>query len=303
MTDVKTKEVSVAKMVEPKFLTLCKKPSNRAAFKIVRSADGGTKRIRRLMRAMSPSVVIDFPDGTTKDQVTEIMDSYGFEGYTVSETEVNGVTKYKAYRSDLKEQPETDVSFLLKDGIRLHTRRAEPKAPKESAGISLVVIEFNKEQFTDVDACASWLGEKGIDFDATRVQNSETSILYRRADTPAGAEIGKVGLDNGVSFHVARADVTDVPSSVIEVISETAYGNWGWGQLDFGAMLADVEFSEAAREGLRVLDDLLYTLLFWSSLPLAVRKDLLARALDQFKEYVNGLFDALPPKTVICDRS
>jgi hypothetical protein len=127
--------------------------------------------------------------------------------------------------------------------------------------------------------------------------------LYRRAEVPDKAEIGKVEIADGVIAHVTRQEQTDVPAEMYGVVSEAAYGSWGWGQLDFGAVLADVEFTEATREAVDVLHRVLTDILFWSSLPLAVRKELVARATSQFTSYVIELMDALPPKTVMINRS
>lgn len=305
---VKEKTVSLSKIVEPRFLTLCKKPANRTAFKVVRDGKPVAKRLSRTKRSMSPVLTVLFPEGTTEEQARALMGEYGFEDYSiVEESGADGKKRWKAYRSDLEEAPKTDSSFTLASGVKFCIQRQketeQTKSADEKSSIQLVAVEFDKELFPEVERCEEWLLGKGIDFVSDGIHNSDTAIVYRRMETPAGAEIGKVKLDNGVSYHIIRADTTDVPPGVIEVISEAAYGNWGWGQLDFGAMLADIEFSLATEEGLRILNEVLYQVLFWSDLPLAVRKELVTRALGQFSTYLFSMMDMLPTRTVILNRS
>jgi hypothetical protein len=299
-----TKEVAVLKMEKPKFLTLTKSPANQIAFKIVRG-DEGRKRV--LKRAANPSLAIIFPDDMSEEECKSLMAEYGFETYTLAgEDTDDGKKKWKAYRNDIKPEaiPTDALHIAVGGGVKLvierkHTRRKT----SDTQGIALVALEFSLEKFPEQELIGDWIRRNGVDFDENRIQNSDTSVLYRRAEVPDKAEIGKVEIADGVIAHVTRQEQTDVPAEMYGVVSEAAYGSWGWGQLDFGAVLADVEFTEATREAVDVLHRVLTDILFWSSLPLAVRKELVARATSQFTSYVIELMDALPPKTVMINRS
>lgn len=320
-----TKEVNVTRLVEPKFLTLTKKPANQVAFKIVRK--DGELRMRRqnpLTRSANPSLAIIFPEDMDEEACKELMAEYGFSEYTLvqegcgpggdseddTEDKMTGDKKkkrYVAYRKDIKAGTAFDnsntVTVAVGSGVRLVIERRHTRAEADAQGVKLCSIEFSTTLFPEKEQILDWLRRNAIDFTEDRLENSDTSVIYRRADVPEKAEVGKVEIEHGVFAHVVRQEVTDLPDGMIEVISEAAYGRWGWGQLDFGAMLADVEYTEATEEAVDILERVLEEILFWSDLPLTVRKELVARATSQFTSYVIELMDALPPKTVMINRS
>lgn len=98
---------------------------------------------------------------------------------------------------------------------------------------------------------------------------------------------------------VIRCDTCDIPDGFIAVVNETAYGNWGWGQLDFAAAMADEEFCEAIDDANYRLRDVLRNILLHSALPLAERKTLMVHAVDQYKAYMIGILDSLPRQVLV----
>ena len=302
-----SKDVNIAKMVEPKFLTLTRKPANQIAFKIVRK-DGEVRmrRVNPLKRSVNPSLAILFPSDMTEDEVKSMMSEYGFSDYTLVSEGEGDDKKWKAYRSDIKPEDmgeKNTVTVGVGGGVKLIIERKHTANTPELSGIRLCSLEFSTEEFADKEAVKAWFQRNSVDFHEDRLENSDTSVLYRRAEVPEKAEVGKVEIEAGVIGHVVRQEGMDIPPSMVEVINEAAYGSWGWGQLDFGAFLADVEFTEATRDAVEVLYRVLDDILFYSYLPLTVRKELVARATSQFTSYVIELMDALPPKTVMINRS
>jgi hypothetical protein len=298
-----TKDIKVAKMEQPKFLTLTKLPANQVAFKIVRGEDKEARK-RTLRRAANPSLAVIFPADMGEDECKALMTEYGFDTYSLVAEGDGDDKRWKAYRSDIKPDavPADALTIGIGEGMKLvierkHTRRSGVK--KE--GIAVVAFEFNLDKYPEIGQIQDWLQRNAVDFAEDRLENSDTSVLYRRAEAPEKAEIGKVEVEAGVIAHVVRQEEMDVPSPVYDVISEAAFGSWG--QLDFGAYLADVEYTSATHEAVEVLDRVLTEVLFYSYLPLSVRKELVARATAQFTSYVTELMDALPPKTVMINRS
>ena len=164
--------------------------------------------------------------------------------------------------------------------------------------VAVVAFEFNSTKFTS-DAVKSWLADKSVDGGLQEQQNPEDSYVVRRSEIPDGEEARRMEVEDGVTAIIVRSDVTNVPDGFVAVVSEAAYGNWGWGQLDFTAMMADVEYSEQMREGINTLDSVLREIMVWSSLPLDIRKELALRAMSQFGEYVTTVMDSLPRQLLV----
>lgn len=306
-TDKVTREVNVTTLVEPAFLTLTKKPANQVGFKIVRddkeqemaepNPEIRVKRVRA-KRSMGPMMSVVFPAGTTEEQAKTKMDEYGLSGYTIT-TEDTGIV---AMRSDLTELPARTISIGIGDGVKAIIERTDAPAG-EKENIAVVEVRFQKDYYPEESEIMAWLERHDIDFLENGVKNGDTVTTVCRAEVAEGTETREIEADDGVIFVVSRADVMDIPSSFVEVVSETAYGSWGWGQLDFAAAMADKEFSSVAHDAIYTLRDVLDQILFYSPLPVAVRKELMTRAATQFATYVGSLLDALPTKVVLATRS
>lgn len=314
-----TKEVEVSKMVEPSYLTLTKLPANQVSFKVIRDDNGDTNmsqqapaaeptRRRRIRSTQRSSLLfIEFPEGATDDDVKVVAEEYGLDGYEVTITS-DGRKCLK--RSDLTELPESAITVKTEDGKRLGVARSEPSTPAPTADampfIEVVAVEFDKTAFADEVATSEYLKRYDIDFLEDGVENTDKLIRVVRSELASGAEVRRVEVEKGVVAVVTRAATEDesLPSSKFTVVvDEACYGNWGWGQLDFNAMMADVEFCRAVDDATWRMSDLMNRILFWSELPVAARKELVNRAATQYSEYIGALLDGLPAKVILVNRS
>lgn len=317
VTEVVTKPVEVSRLVESKFLTLTEKPANQIAFKVVRDDNGEETdmpettavhteaRRRRIRSAQRSSLLyVDFPEGTTMDQVKEAMEEYGLEGYEI----VQEGDKIRCKRSDLSEVPADAITIQIGDGRKAGIVRNDAAVTGQQDPmpyISVFAIEFTKAAYATEDSVMEYLRRNDIDFLEKGVENTDTVTRVVRSEVSEDAEVRKVEVEPGVVAFVTRAAIEDLTAATpfIEVVSETAYGQWGWGQLDFGAMMADREFCEAAEEASYTLRRVVEDILFYSQLPVSVRKELVNRAASQFSAYIGSLLDALPAKVVLLNRS
>lgn len=324
VNEVVTKQVEVSRLVTPKFLTLTKMPAGQVAFKVVRGdqekentvaepkalpVEGRRRRIRSTTR--SALLYIDFPEGTTMEEAQAVVEEYGLEDYEL----VQEGDKVRCRRSDLTEIPEGAITVQIGAGRKAGIVRSEAVSypPPQDAlpHIAVVAIDFKSDSFATSDAVMAYLKRKDIDFLEKGVENTDTGFRVLRAEVEEGTETRQVEIEPGVTALVMRAAVQDCPtccgtgdcSPFTEVVSDTAYGRWGWGQVDFLARLADVEFCEAASEAARTLTGVVDDILFYSQLPVSVRKELVSRAASQFSAYIGSLIDALPAKVVLINRS
>lgn len=316
--EVVTKQVEVSRLVEPKFLTLTKMPAGQVAFKVVRGdkekeetmsgkpeAQAETRRRRIRSTQRSSLLYIAFPGGTTKEQVEEAVKEYGIDGYALVE---DGDT-FLLRRNDLTETPQDALTIQIGDGRKAGIVRTDAAAGYEVQDpmphVSVIAIDFNKEVFATQDAVMEYLQRHDIDFLEKGVENADTVIRVLRTEASPDAETRRVQVEDGVVAVVARSAVEDLvdASPFIEVVSETAYGQWGWGQLDFAASMADKQFCSAAEDSTYTLRRVVEDILFYSQLPVGVRKELIARAAAQFSAYIGTLLDALPAQVVLINRS
>lgn len=293
---------NLVKIKKPEFLSLVGLPANSIGFKVVRDAKGAPMSkpvIRRTRRSdVQPILSLTFPEGTTAEQVTESLKTYGMTGYNVAEEK--GV--FRAVRGDLQSIANDDstVNIKLNDaGLVATIARAQPaEAPAEKSALSLTAIEFDAAKF-DEKAIGDWLQRNSIDSPIAESENSDQAYVVRRSAVPEGEETRRVAIEDGVTAVVVRSDTADLPEGYAVAINECCYGNWGWGQLDFSAAMADAIFSDQMREAVNRLDDVLRNILYWSSLPIDVRKTLANNALTQFGVYMGTLLDSLPRQLLV----
>lgn len=316
---VVAKPVNVTTLTDPRFLTLTKYPANQVAFRVVRSDTAGGSvteevatheppRIRRVRSVRRSSLLcIEYPATTTQETIEAEAKVMGLDGYTLCQ---NDAGEFMLLRSDLQEVPTGGFKINLGDQRTATIARSDITTPAPSAGgengITLVAIEFKKEQFPDTATVLAYLERKDIDYIEDGIDSTDDAILVKRtAEVPEGAEVRSMLLENGVVASVMRSSIPDIPGEprFISVISETAYGQFGWGQLDFSAGLADVNYTHAGRQATDMLNEVLNDILFFSSLPVAVRKELVVKAVNQFAVYMVSLLEALPEKLVIVNRS
>lgn len=285
---------------EPKFLSMVCKPANKMAFKVVRSEEGETHMkspvVRRQRRSeQSPIMRMQFPVGYTDEQVTDRMAAFGLAGYSV-ESSADGII---ATRSDLKSiSPDTTTSIrLTADGIVAMVARGEQPAENPKSQIAVVSLAFRADKF-DAAQVQDWLKANGMDTPVISPEGAGDFIV-QRAEVQDGEETRTVQIEDGVSATIVRADTMSVPDGYVAVVNETAYGNWGWGQLDFSAAMADEEFCDVMDEALYRLRDVLRNILLYSALPLADRKLLMVNALEQFKGFSVSILDSLPRQVLV----
>lgn len=313
-----TKQVEVSKLVEPKFLTLTGRPANQVAFKVVRDDQGGEttmtekapaatpERRRRIRSSQRSSLLfIEFPEGATDEDVVKVAEEFGLEDYEITCTS-DGRKCLK--RNDLTAIPDNAVTVMIGEGRKAGVLRAETSAvtiQDPMPYIDIVAIEFAKEKFDSEGAAIDFLKRYDIDFLEKGVENTDKLIRVLRSEVAEDAEVRRVEVETGVVAVVTRAaqEVTLVSSPFTEVVCEECYGQWGWGQLDFNAIMADIEFCEAADEATYRLRNLVERILFYSQLPVSARKELINRAAGQFATYIGTLLDGLPAKVVLVNRS
>lgn len=297
-------EGNLVKIKTPKFITMVNAPANQTGFKIVRSTEGETKMqgaiVRRTRRSTetSPVLRLTFPAGTEEATVTEALTSYGMKEYRVEQAD--GV--YTATRADLKSisKDATTEIKLTEAGLMATVARQEAsvEAPEEKPNLSMPVIEFDASKFT-LEEVQRWVAEKCVDGGYQEPQNAGKCYVVRRSEVPENEETRLMVLEDGVTATVVRSEVMLVPAGYIAVVSETAYGNWGWGQLDFAAKMADEAFCEQMDLAIDSLRSVLNRIVIYSSLPLDVRKELAMRALGQFGDYIGTVMDSLPRQLLV----
>jgi len=228
----------------------------------------------------------------------ESLKLYGLTGYTVAQAE--GV--FTATRGDLKSISE-DATMQIKlnaEGLVATVARAGTATtnPGDKPNIALASVEFDSSKFTLEDV-KRWSEEKCVDGDVQQPQNPGECYVVRRSEVPDGEETRRMVLEDGVTAVVVRADTASIPAGYVAIISEAAYGSWGWGQLDFMASLAGRTFNEQMDDSIYTLRNVLDDILLYSSLPLDVRKELANRALAQFGDYVGTVLDSLPRQLLV----
>lgn len=296
-------EGNLVEVKKAKFITLVGKPANQTGFKVVRSDKGEPPMsqavVRRTRRSETgPVLRLTFPAGADENSVNESLKQYGLTGYTVQSE--GGI--FTATRSDLKSiSPDTTMQIKLsEDGLIATVARQSPalEAKPVKGAVAIARMEFDGSKFT-LEEVKQWVADNAVDGTIQEPQNEGDCYVVRRSEVPENEETREMSLEDGVVAVVVRADVMSVPAGFVAVVNETAYGNWGWGQLDFAAALADQEFSEAMREALNTLNDVLRNIVIWSPLPLDVRKELANRALTQFGEYISTVMDSLPRQLLV----
>lgn len=286
------KDVEITEVIEPAFISLVDKPSNQIAFKIVRSdEEGKTKMVKRTRKSDSPLMMLMFPDEMGEEEVQSFMQSYGFTDY-----EADTMDGKKVMRKVGQKQCSDTFTVTLQEGVKAYIARAEGK--KE--GLVLSSIEFALDYYTSSEEAQDWIKRNNLDIPKNNFETSESVIIAKRCDA-GEKEVRRVQIDDGVIAVVYRDDMMDVPESM-NGVCEAAYGSYGWGQLDFGAALADEEFCEAANEATYLLQSVARNILFYSQLPVSQRKDLLQNAASQFATYIGSLLDALPTQVIAAAR-
>lgn len=304
-TDTVTKPVSLRKLKEPKFLSLVEKGANRSAFKIIR--DDSTKddvKFKFAQREDNPLMTIYLPESVqTEQDAYDMLELFGLgEDYEVTHrTDMDGYMLVRKGQTNA----EQGTFFDLGDGLGAEVATSSLAARSDDKGNGVVVtsIEFVKEHFAKLADVQAWLSENGVDFKENGVEVLDGGYIVTRHDAPDGLVTKKVPIQDGVIARIALAERADIPTGIVSPVSEYAYGNYGWGQLDFAAAMADPEFTNASWNALSTLGMVLEDIVFNGGLKLDERKVLIQRALGQYGDFMNGLLDALPKEVLVQIRS
>lgn len=293
----------------PQFITLVKKPANQRSFSILRAQEEEgnvskpvttNRRVNRTTRRSETNqdlVSLTLPGTLDEAGAKAALATYGLSTFTVARA--SGEEDWLATNPSAIDCTDTST-VKLADGIVASVRRTEATAPSEGKGqLTVASMEFSVEQFPDATAVSEWCQRNSVDFDEKALNNPSGNLVLQRAEIAEGEETRLMELEEGVTVTVIRSQVGDIPDGFIAVINEYAYSGWGWGQLDFNAALADDKAGDALYEGLYILEDLLRDILFWSPLPVDIRKELTTRACTQFASFANGILDTLPRQLLI----
>lgn len=293
------KKVNLTKMVDPKFLTLTGSPANQTAFKIIRK-DGETMNMqhvqRKRIRRSDSLVSVTFEEGLDEAGVKVVLAEWGIEDFTI---EVSGDRLKAVLRSDAN----GTMDVVTPDGRTLTVLKPISNSTSdEKKNIAVTRMDFAKDSFPELSDVTDWLKRNDIDEKSVKIVPGDTVTSVQRSDAQ-DADTRTLVVDQGVTFNIVRADTADIPATFVTVVSDTAFGNWGWGQLDFAAVMADKEFSNAAEDAIYSLRSVLDRIMFYSDVPIAIRKDLVRSAVNQFADYAISLMDALPSKVVVAIRN
>lgn len=302
---MKTKLVNLMELVEPEYITLTGLPANRSGFKVVRGEEKNmsqsTERVRkRAKRVDNRLMSIIFPSDMDKAEVQESVEAFGMEDYSILYDEDGEF--YYAQRVDAdKDAPTVEIPFG-KGMTAVIAEESVARADATISGVTVVGFEFD-EQFESTGKVEEWLAERGVSVGDNTIEQVEGGHIVSRHDAPEDALVKKLPIGGGVTATVARTTRTDVPMKIYRSVIEQAYGNWGWGHLNFGSALADPAFTDQSWDAIYVLRDVLENIILYSGLNLDERKTLVQNACDQFTAYLTSLMDALPREVIDTARS
>lgn len=310
-----TADGNMVRIGTPKAITLTARPANERPYQVIRSDEQASQEsntaapapapvarrvTRNVRRSDNPVIMLTFPVGFTEDDVSAALVEFEMTTYTV---QCDDAGIYTALRSDLQSIANiqrTDIKLNAAgviaslDASQYSVQRAENKD-----NIALVSYEFDVKRF-DADAASQWLAQNDVDSTKFTVENaSDNSLVVKRSEVADGVDTRRVQLEEGVVAVIARSDTADVPSAFTTVISDAAYGNWGWGHIDFSAAMADYEFCKVMDDANWKLRGVLDNIIFYSQLPLEQRKQLIDRSLGQYGDFVKSLIDALPRQVMM----
>ncbi|RKZ87542.1 MAG: hypothetical protein DRQ39_04075 [Gammaproteobacteria bacterium] len=302
------KLAQIAVATQPKYLSMVKAPANRTGFKIVRSDNTKpdpkektfTPTRTRRTDSKDGMLYIALPSDFTEADAQEVMDQFGLEeDYEISMAEGH----VRLVRNDMFENamPETVAIRIDKNAVayvsttsfsNTNTLRDDTKI----AGATLDCIEFEGH---DEDAVKAYLAK--IDIDITdenfeRIDDEVFSVSYKKQEEAKRTD--RIKLADGITARIYRTERNDLPEAIQRGVVEECYGNYGYGQLDFYAALADEMYTDAAYDANYKLSDILREVTLYSGLNLSSRVDLMNNALSQYSYYMTELMNSLPRSVV-----
>lgn len=297
---------NLVKIAKPEFLSLVGKPANQRPFPVIRSADAG-KRVTRTKRGDNAVLMLTFPPGYDEVQVATMVSEFGMVGYEIS---TDG-DRYYARRSDLQsiakvEEMKPQAIRITSDGVMaaVDPNQYAPRTAESVAKIGLAAFEFDAKTF-DQEKIISWGKQNSVDIQNDAIENSSCDVIsVSRGEVSEETEVKRIQIEEGVVAVVYRccdemAVANPIPDGYVAAIVETAYGHWGWGQLDFDASMADRAFCDLMDSAEYRLSSVIRDILFYNDLPLESRKQLVTRCLQQYEAFVNGAIDSLPRQVLL----
>ena len=299
MPDIESKDVALMQLVEPKFLSLVKNPANRAGFKIVRSEDGALQNISKRKtvrkRADHKLISIKLPSGISEEDANMIVETFDLGADYLLETTSDGDYILRKANSTT---PEHTIDMNIGNGFVAEIdAEAFTTTRSDSAivGATVTTIRFEGDKWNEATV-KGWSESKNIQ---SIPEKTESGYLINRHEVPESVQLQDILIEEGVNVSIARTESNDIPHTIYRAVIEQAYGNFGYGHIDFLQGIADSEFSRNADDAIYMLRDILDNILFYSALRLDERKALVQNALESFNSYISGLIDALPPTVVV----
>ncbi len=296
-----TKDVKLMSLKEPRFLSVVKKPANRISFRVVRSEDGEERKefealekrreqkikIKRNEKLIS----ISFPGTLQDDELETLRSHYGLTEESYTKEDVDGMHVF--VRNG--DKPASTAMVNMPDGAvaEIEVPITVRSADEGDRYLSVLALRFDKNEYPMQDTVENTLRGYEIDFNSDDISEDTEYFTLTRHDI-TDDEMIEVNLKEGFTAVVARAAKDDVPASISLGVNSSAYGSYGWGQLNFASAYADIEYSKVLDESLWVLHNVLENILFWSDMSLGDRKVLVKASLDSYGEFVSNLMDALP---------
>ena len=283
-----TREGQFLELREPQFLSIVKAPANRAPFKVVRG-DEPTKRRRRKTADQSLLSVV-LPDEITREEAEELFVRFGLNADDYDIIEQDGHVEYHRKK---RTGDESSVAINLGEGITAYVeaealRRGMPET-NDHPGVTVLRFSFISKAIGE-----AWLQDHSIDIAMGKWLETDDIATFCRFDVDLPDDAKEIDVDDDVTAIVAQTREDDIPARIYRAVIEEAYGNYGYGIIDFNQAMADVTFTTDAKEANYKLWDILDNILFYSYLPLADRQALVMNALNQFAVWLTNLMSALP---------
>lgn len=292
----KRQEAQLIKLVEPKFLSVVGLPANRTGFKVLRSAKSETDivptRKRRKKRGDNSLLSMDFPVGLTETEASDLMVFFGMQDDYDLRVDDEGQYFLKRKESNISEDDTTPID--LGGGYVANVEATAFTSQETTAITGVTLVGLEMDGYETIEEVQGWLDGRGINYKADGIELFDGGAAVTRHDIPEETEVRKVRIAEGVTGLVSRTENTDIPAKVYRSVIEQAYGNWGWGHLNFATALADPEFTDSSWNAIYVLQDILENIILYSGLPLDERKTLVQNAMSEFYSYIAGLMDSLP---------
>jgi len=277
-----------------------KTPANRTGFKIVRDAnqeEGGLPRRRRRAQNTDSSLMsITLPADTTEEDAEVLFEQFGLseEKYEIARDEAGVYLKRKQVDDTVEtteiQLPNGITAVISKAAFDANIQRSE-----DHPSIAVTKITFTNINRADAE---DWLTDKDISFNAEDLFELGSEQVYVRYDTPESAKIKNVQIEENITATITQTRSDDIPQRMYRGIVEQAYGQYGWGHVDFLQAMADEIFSQDSDNAIWWLRRVLDEIVFYSGLPLEDRLALMQNAVGEFLAWMSSLMQALPRSVI-----